>query len=98
MQSRLNGSFGRPFRLLGVEFGFGVLVSSLLFGVMHALNTVDYFEGRFECAWQMGVATFFAGLFFGLLREKTGSIVAGGVAHGLSDATAYVIRVMAAGR
>jgi hypothetical protein len=98
MQSRLNGSFGRPFRLLGVEFGFGVLVSSLLFGLMHALNTVDYFEGRFEFAWQLGVASVFAGIFFGLLREKTESIVAGGVAHGFTDVTAHVFRVIAAGR
>ena len=75
-----------------------MLLSSLLFGGMHALNTVDYFEGRFEFAWQAGVATAFAGLFFGLLREKTGSIVAGGVAHGFSDVTSHVFRVMAAGR
>jgi uncharacterized protein len=96
MQSRLNRAFGRPFRLLGVEFGFGVIISSLLFGVIHALNTFDYFEGPYEFSWQQGVSISFAGLFFGLLRDKTGSIVAGGVAHGLSDTTAHVFRVMAA--
>jgi uncharacterized protein len=96
MQSRLNRAFGRPFRFLGVQFGCGVIISSLLFGIIHALNSFDYFEGRYEFSWQQGVATFFAGLFFGLLREKTGSIVAGGVAHGLTDTTAHVFRVMTA--
>jgi membrane protease YdiL (CAAX protease family) len=97
MQSRVNTSFGRPFRLLGVDFGIGLLISSFLFGLMHALNTVDYFEGRFEFAWPFGVAAFFAGLFLGLLRERTRSVLAGGVAHGFTDAIAHILRVMAAG-
>jgi len=35
-----------PSCLGGVQFGVGVLVSSVLFGLLHALNSVDYFESR----------------------------------------------------
>jgi membrane protease YdiL (CAAX protease family) len=88
IQSRVNQAFGRPYRLMGVDFGVGLFVSSLLFGIIHALNTVDYFSGRWDFAWWWLLFNFVAGLFFGCLREKTGSIIAGGVQHGLFDVLA----------
>ncbi len=85
IQSRINATFGRPLRFLGVEFGLGLIVSSLMFGLIHVLNTVDYFSGRFDFSWSWGIANFCAGLFFGCMREKTGSILPGAIAHGLED-------------
>jgi membrane protease YdiL (CAAX protease family) len=84
-QSRINEAFGRPWTLLRVQFGPGLLVSSLLFGFIHALNTVDYFENQFHFAWLLMLVNFFAGLFLGVLRERTGSIFPGAIAHGLGD-------------
>lgn len=85
-QSRVNEEFGRPWSLMGVAFGPGLLVSSALFALSHAFNTFNPFRGRLEPAWGWALFTFFGGLFFGLIREKTGSVVAPGVAHGLPDA------------
>ena len=85
IQSRVNEAFGRPFTLLGVRFGPGLIISSFLFGLVHALNTVNYFVGRYDFAWLWLIAGFFSGLFFGVLREKTGSVLAGAVVHGLED-------------
>jgi membrane protease YdiL (CAAX protease family) len=85
IQSRINSAFGRPIHFLGVDFGLGLLVSSLFFGLIHVLNTVDYFSGRFDFSWWWGLMNVGAGLFFGCMREKTGSILPGAVAHGLSD-------------
>src|SRR5262249_39610697 len=65
VQSRLNEVFGRPFRVLGLRFGVGLLVSSVLFGFLHALNSVDYFQGRFTFAWGFGVATIPMGVLYG---------------------------------
>jgi CAAX protease family protein len=90
IQSRVNEAFGRPFRFLGVDFGLGVFVSAGLFGFIHVLNTVDYFGGRYDFAWWWWPPNFAAGLFFGLLREKTRSILAGGIMHGLADVAAIV--------
>jgi uncharacterized protein len=90
IQSRIDQSFGRPRRLLGIAFGAGLIISSLLFGFIHALNTVDYFSNRFEFAWLWMLPNFTAGLFFGVLRQRTGSILAGSVTHGLLDVLAQI--------
>ncbi|MCU0521213.1 MAG: CPBP family intramembrane metalloprotease [Anaerolineae bacterium] len=85
-QSRLNQAFGRPIRLFGVQFGAGLIGASLLFGLNHALNTYDAAVGLSSLAWGPALATFAAGVFFGVLREKTGTLVAPGLAHGFLDA------------
>ena len=85
-QSRVNEEFGRPWILMGVRFGPGLLVSSALFALSHALNTFNPFRGRYTLSWGWALFTFFGGLFLGLVREKTGSVVAPGIAHGLPDA------------
>lgn len=85
-QSRINEEFGRPYSFLGVNFGIGLIISSLLFAMAHILNPFNPFEGSFDLAWGWGLWTFFGGLFFGFIREKTGSILAAGIAHGLPDA------------
>jgi membrane protease YdiL (CAAX protease family) len=68
----------------------GLMISSLLFGFIHALNTVDYFAGRFDFAWRWMLTNFASGLFFGVLREKTRSILPGAIIHGLSDVLAQI--------
>jgi membrane protease YdiL (CAAX protease family) len=90
IQSRLNEAFGRPFRLWGVQFGAGLVVSSVLFGFVHALNSVDYFHGQFTFAWGFGVAAFGTGLIYGCLREIGGSVVPGVVTHSILDVLARV--------
>ena len=94
IQSRINEAFGRPFRVRSVEFGAGLLVSTVLFGFLHTLNTVDYFLGRFTFAWGFGVATLGTGLLFACLREATGSILAGVVTHGILDVLASVPKLI----
>jgi membrane protease YdiL (CAAX protease family) len=85
IQSRVDGAFGPPCRWLGFDWGMGLLVSSVLFGLLHVLNTVDYFHGRFDFGWRMGLQSVFSGLFYGLVRARTGSILPGAIHHGLSD-------------
>jgi len=85
-QSRLNQAFGRPLRLFGAPFGLGLIVASLLFGLNHALNSFDPAVGLSSLSWGPALGSFAAGLFFGVLREKTGTLLAPGLAHGLLDA------------
>ena len=98
IQSRLNESFGRPWRFMGVQFGIGLVISSLLFGFLHALNSVDYFGGRFTFAWGFGVASVFTGLLYGCLREATGSVVAPIVTHAALDVLVIIPALMAGER
>lgn len=94
LQSRINQEFGRPYNVLGVNFGIGLIVGSLLFAFAHVLNPFNPFIGRFELAWWWGFSSFFVGLFLGLVREKTDSIVAAGIAHGLPDAVGEVFALL----
>lgn len=86
VQSRLNQAFGRPFRWFGIQFGAGLIITSVLFGFFHAFNTYDSALGLASLSWGWALFTTFSGLLFGILREKTGSLVAPGIAHGLPDA------------
>ncbi len=87
-QSRLNAAFGKPLRFFGVKWGWGIIITSLLFGLAHIFNGFNPFLGKFGLAWPYGLWTIFFGLAFGYLREKTGSIVAPAILHGLPRAIA----------
>jgi hypothetical protein len=91
IQSRLNAAFGRPYRFHGVDWGWGVVIASGLFGLMHVLNLGSLVSGDWGLAWWWGFWTFFGGLVLGFLREKTGGIVAPAILHGLPQAIAYSI-------
>jgi len=86
VQSRLNQVFGRPLQLFSVKFGAGLIIASILFGLLHAFNTYDPAVGFASLSWGWALSATFGGLFFGILREKTGSLLACGLAHGLPDA------------
>ena len=90
VQSRINEAFGRPLRVRNVCFGVGLFLSTLLFGFIHTLNTVDYFQGRITFAWGYGAMTLGTGLLLAVLREATGSIAAGVIAHSAIDVLAQV--------
>ena len=94
VQSRLNQAFGRPMRMFGVQFGWGFIVTSLLFGFFHAFNTYDPAIGLASLSWGWALFTTFGGLFFGILREKTGTLLAPGIAHGLPDAVGEALGKM----
>ncbi|GAB4367002.1 MAG: hypothetical protein Kow0042_07290 [Calditrichia bacterium] len=89
IQSRLNAVFGRPFRFYGVNWGWGVIIAAVLFGIMHVLNPGSLVKGDWQLAGWWGFWTFFAGLVLSFVREKTGSIVASVILHGLPQAIAY---------
>jgi len=91
IQSRLNVAFGRPYRFHGVNYGWGVVIASVLFGLMHVLNLGNLASGDWDPAWWWGFWTFFGGLVLGFVREKTGSIVAPTILHGLPQAIAYSV-------
>jgi len=94
IQSRLNHAFGKPFKLAGLEFGWGLVIASLIFGITHTLNPFVPLTGQFQLSWWWGVWTVFAGLFFGILREKSGSILASGITHGVVDAVGEGLNVI----
>jgi membrane protease YdiL (CAAX protease family) len=94
IQSRLNEAFERPYRFFGIEFGWGVVITAVLFGLTHVGLTTSLITGQINLHWAWGFWTFFGGLVFGLVREKSGSIFAPALLHGLPQAIASSVMVM----
>jgi membrane protease YdiL (CAAX protease family) len=84
VQSRLNEAFGRPWRCFGVDFGPGLFGATLLFGLIHVLNGIDYFAEIYRPMWWHGLATA-STLFYGFVRERYGSVLPPAIVHGLAD-------------
>lgn len=83
IQSRLNTAFGRPYEWKSIKFGAGLFITTGIFAITHIMNTANIWLGDFNFAWWWGTFTFVGGLLFGLIREKTDSVVASGTLHGL---------------
>ncbi len=76
IQSTVNREYGTNWRIKGVNFGPGLLVSSTLYGLSRALITMNF-------GW--GVYAFTLGIFYGLIREASGDIIGSGSANAIID-------------
>ncbi len=75
LQKRLHEAWGARKRILGVELGWGWIVSSAMFALGHLI--LDPRPER--------LAVFFPSLLFGYMRARTGSIMAGAIFHALCN-------------
>jgi membrane protease YdiL (CAAX protease family) len=91
VEARLDRETGTPWSIAGIAFGPGMLVAALFFGAMHVLNPYDYFSGAGRLAWWHGALT--AAMPYGLLKSRTGSVVAPIVLHTLVNSIAISARV-----
>lgn len=66
LQGVLDRAFGRPWRLLGAQIGWGWIVAALLFAVSHTIAAYQW--------WHFAI--FFPGLLFGYLRARTNGLLA----------------------
>ena len=79
LQTRLNDVFGKPYSLYNVNFGAGLILASVIFGLFHPLSVTN--QMLLPWAWALWTAT--SGLIFGFLREKSGGIVTPALLHGV---------------
>lgn len=91
VQSRLDAAFGRPFDTAGVRWGWGLVMGAGYFALYHVLNLPALAAGQLMLQWPRALPTFAAGLLFGYLRLKTGSVAAGILVHGLPQGIAWVV-------
>lgn len=70
-QTRLNEWLPRRWLILGTPMGWGSVLACLYFAFGHSLVTVQW--------WHF--ATFFPGMVFAWMRERTGGVVAGAIFH-----------------
>jgi hypothetical protein len=70
-QTRLNEVFPRHLMVFGVPMGWGAVLAAVFFAFGHSIVEVQW--------WHF--ATFFPGLAFAWMREKTGGVIAGAFFH-----------------
>lgn len=86
IQSRLNEAFDRPYRFFDISWGIGLIITALLFGIVHMTNyNFNPLIGNYSLDWLWGIEAFLTGLAFCFIREKTGNIVAPAIVHGALD-------------
>ena len=71
MQTRLNELWPRRWLIFGAPMGWGAVLACLFFAFGHSLVQVQW--------WHF--ATFFPGLVFAWMRERTGGVVTGAIFH-----------------
>ncbi|RLD14553.1 MAG: hypothetical protein DRI28_03205 [Caldiserica bacterium] len=91
IQSRLNEVFtGKYKKIIGIEFEWsrGTLITAIFFfGLPHLLVLINPFTVRVQFSVFILIMSFvfapFLGVIFGVLREKTGSIIVPAVLHAM---------------
>jgi hypothetical protein len=75
----LNEAFGRPWKFAGIQFGWGFVIVSALFGILHGVDapSVD----KVQIVWMGMLFPFLTGIVLAWLRERTGSVWPGVVFH-----------------
>ena len=83
-QSLLNDALGKPWRLAEAEFGWGLIVTAILFAGANGLVVVDpQLHGRIVL--HAAIAPFLLSLVSGWVRERTDSIWPSVFGHNLSN-------------
>jgi len=80
-QTRLNEVFPRKWMIFGVPMGWGAVIAALFFAFGHSLVMLKW--------WHF--ATFFPGLVFAWLRERTGGVIAGAIFHAICNIAVGVL-------
>jgi membrane protease YdiL (CAAX protease family) len=70
----LNEAFGRPWKLAGIEFGWGFVIISALFGIVHGIEVKTGAAFAVNFYWSAMIFPAATGVVLAWLRERTGSV------------------------
>ncbi len=74
LQTQFDRSFGKPLRLFGADYGWGLPLAAALFAACHVFN-----------GGPARLIVFFPGLWYGWLRARTGTIAVPAFYHAVSN-------------
>ena len=83
-QSLLNSVFGKPWRLANAEFGWGVIITAILFAGSNGLVAVDP-QLHARIVVPAAIAPFLMSLVSGWIRERADSVWPSVFGHNLSN-------------
>lgn len=87
----LNKAFIERYKFLDTEFGIGLIITAIQFGLGHALHISPSMGLSFDLFYF--VWSGIAGFCFGLLAESTGSLVLPITSHNIFNVIAFLVRV-----
>lgn len=68
----LNEAFGRPWRFAGIQFGWGFVIVTAMFGLLHGIDAKGL--GDVHIYWSGMIFPAITGVLLAWLRERTGSV------------------------
>ena len=89
----LNKIFDKGFRFLGTDFGWGVILISIVFGLLHGFHFTADYQIQFGNVENI-ILTGCFGFIFALLKERSGSLIFPIIAHSTIDFFHFFIRMI----
>ncbi len=68
----LNEAFGRPWKFAGIQFGWGFVIVTAMFGFLHGIDAKG--PGDVHIYWSGMIIPAITGVVLAWLRERTGSV------------------------
>ena len=75
----LNEAFGRPWKFAGIQFGWGFIIVTAMFGLIHGVDAKA--PGDVHIYWSGMIIPAVTGVVLAWLRERTGSVWPGVLFH-----------------
>lgn len=88
----LNKIFERKFELFNTRFGWGAILTSLVFGILHGFWINDSYQIQFDFISIISSGIY--GFVFALIRERSGSLVFPVIAHSTADFFNFFFRMI----
>jgi membrane protease YdiL (CAAX protease family) len=85
MLGLLNNAFGKSWKLFGASLGWGAVITSVLYGLIHGLSVNNHFE--FHLAPSKFLITGLIGFALAWAKERSGSLIPSIVAHNFINLT-----------
>ena len=88
----LNKIFDRKFKLLGTNFGWGAILTSIVFALLHGFNLTNNYQLHFDYITIILTGTY--GFIYALIRERSGSLVFPIISHSTADFFNFFLRMI----
>lgn len=88
----LNKLFDRKFKILGTNFGWGAILTSIAFGLVHGFQLGEGFQIQLD--FITVILTGVYGFLYALLKERSGSLLFPIIGHGTVDFFNFFFRMI----
>lgn len=89
----LNKIFDRKFRFLNTNFGWGVILISIVFGLLHGFQITETYQIQLDNVSNV-ILTGVFGFIFALMKERSGSLLFPIIGHSTIDFFHYLFRML----